>query len=482
MNDKLLIILLIVSIFSFSLSVSAQSTFINSNDIRYADSFRYIDPNDPRANELDPSIYVDREDPRNYIELNQLNGVKPFQGNITFYSSNNSVQIGPDYFNSKINLTCDINGFSGNVNWVQLQNYPSGCPAGQAVQVIDDTLTCITVGSDINSGNFTGDILGKQNQLSVTNGIDRLFGSSDVNLSLPQDINTTSSPSFSNMSITNDLNVGKNIQVDRNAVFGSSKNILTVGFDSNSVGINSAASTSGIELQILDPNSNTATLLMIDNNASLGIKLQQRNKTLDLINSDTNGDFNLSLNNGSRGADLKILGTNGAWYAPNITQRAIVAQALQWTAGSGNIYALSSDSTYKDDITDINAVYDTSLIWKLKPKAYKDKETGVQTFGLIAEEVFQTVPYLAVLSYVDQPFDSIKNPVASVNYSQMGVIQLEEMKKMKEKNDALEAQIVSQNQTISNLQKKIKTIIQIVCPPEKITPLCMELNNTADPV
>lgn len=32
------------------------------------------------------------------------------------------------------------------INWVGLQNYPAGCPSGYAVQVIDDSLTCVAVG------------------------------------------------------------------------------------------------------------------------------------------------------------------------------------------------------------------------------------------------------------------------------------------------------------------------------------------------
>ncbi len=37
--------------------------------------------------------------------------------------------------------------FSGPINWTNLQNYPGACPAGHAVQIIGDTLTCINISS-----------------------------------------------------------------------------------------------------------------------------------------------------------------------------------------------------------------------------------------------------------------------------------------------------------------------------------------------
>ena len=40
-----------------------------------------------------------------------------------------------------------------NLGWTNLTNYPTGCSAGQAVQVIGDTLTCVNLNS---TGNLTG--------------------------------------------------------------------------------------------------------------------------------------------------------------------------------------------------------------------------------------------------------------------------------------------------------------------------------------
>jgi membrane-associated HD superfamily phosphohydrolase len=36
------------------------------------------------------------------------------------------------------------------VNWTKLQDYPTGCPAGQAVRVIGDTLTCVDINNVVN--------------------------------------------------------------------------------------------------------------------------------------------------------------------------------------------------------------------------------------------------------------------------------------------------------------------------------------------
>jgi DNA-binding transcriptional ArsR family regulator len=47
------------------------------------------------------------------------------------------------------------------LSWSKLQNYPAGCSAGQAVQVIDDTLTCVDITSQVQDiwVNESGDIM-----------------------------------------------------------------------------------------------------------------------------------------------------------------------------------------------------------------------------------------------------------------------------------------------------------------------------------
>ena len=61
------------------------------------------------------------------------------------------------------------------VDWVKLQNYPAGCPAGQAVQVIGDTLTCIDISAN---SNITG--TGSAGQVAFWTGTSTLAGDSGL--------------------------------------------------------------------------------------------------------------------------------------------------------------------------------------------------------------------------------------------------------------------------------------------------------------
>lgn len=154
-----------------------MSLYIDPSDPRYPDQNRYIDQVDPRVNKLQPGLYVDPADSR-YIPFSSINQVKPTKGNIDFVPGTSNVRIQNDSVNSRIILFVDVNsGTATAINWVELsavipwqdvnvannitvdwtglQNYPSGCPIGQAVRVIGDTLTCVVVG-DLNQADANG--------------------------------------------------------------------------------------------------------------------------------------------------------------------------------------------------------------------------------------------------------------------------------------------------------------------------------------
>jgi len=42
---------------------------------------------------------------------------------------------------------CNSGGGSGDVNWSDISGLPIGCPAGYAIQVLNDDLTCIAIGA-----------------------------------------------------------------------------------------------------------------------------------------------------------------------------------------------------------------------------------------------------------------------------------------------------------------------------------------------
>lgn len=141
--------LIILFLFAFS-TIAFSLPYIDPSDTRALDNQRFIDTTDPRLNILEPQKYLDTQDTRPYEALNKINSVKSLQGNIDLYSSDSTVIITPDYLNSRLNLQSTSGSFSGDINWTQLTNYPVGCGPGQAVQVINDTLTCISVTSSNN--------------------------------------------------------------------------------------------------------------------------------------------------------------------------------------------------------------------------------------------------------------------------------------------------------------------------------------------
>lgn len=163
--------LFLVAIFLLTFLATYSSAFyVDPEDPRYPDSNKYYDETDPRFNQSN-AIYTDPGDQRD-IPLISINRVKPYLGNIDFYSSDSSVSVEADYYNSKINLRTIGSAITA-LDWNKLQNYPPACGPGEVVQGVGDTLTCVAIASvmDTNCSNNSSCILtGK-----VFTGIDSNF-------------------------------------------------------------------------------------------------------------------------------------------------------------------------------------------------------------------------------------------------------------------------------------------------------------------
>lgn len=97
-----------------------------------------------------------------------------------------------------------------------------------------------------------------------------------------------------------------------------------------------------------------------------------------------------------------------------------------------------SSARFKDNI---NAVEDCAWIYNLRPVTFdwKDKErakTEGTQLGLIAEEVYKQCPQLTWLDSEDKP--------EGVHYEWLGVPLLVEVKKLRDRIEALEAQLKRQ--------------------------------------
>lgn len=95
----------------------------------------------------------------------------------------------------------------------------------EALTSVGSVKTCASFASPA----LDGDMYGKANQIQIFNGLDSLLYAHDVNFQLAQDINTTSSPQFANLKVTNDQNIGNNLRVDGNITAGQVAVIFAAG-------------------------------------------------------------------------------------------------------------------------------------------------------------------------------------------------------------------------------------------------------------
>lgn len=156
--------------------------------------------------------------------------ISGFDSNQVKVSSNDTTA---GYLNGKLvagsNITLTENNDGGNET-LTISSTASGGGGGSGTTYTSGTPATIQVNNDSNTisqnfdGNFTtrinaldlnnslnylktssdgnGSILGTANQVSVTNGLSRLFRDSNVVLSLPQNIDSTATPTFSELTLS----------------------------------------------------------------------------------------------------------------------------------------------------------------------------------------------------------------------------------------------------------------------------------------
>jgi len=104
---------------------------------------------------------------------------------------------------------------------------------------------------------------------------------------------------------------------------------------------------------------------------------------------------------------------------------------------SGTVYRDTSLSQYKDNqrhIDEMNEDFSTDLIYELEPVAWESNlahEVGVTSFGLVAEDVESVCPDFVI-------YDSSSGDLQAVKYSMLVIPVIEEMKKLRDRIEALE--------------------------------------------
>lgn len=127
--------------------------------------------------------------------------------------------------------------------------------------------------------------------------------------------------------------------------------------------------------------------------------------------------------NGSQGAVFR----NGSPDFPTHGTTGSAANAFLDSV-TGSLKRSTSSIKYKENVANLET--DSSLIYGLRPVSYDDKISKIRYFGLIAEEVNELLPCL-----VDHRSDN--GQCEYVYYDRLSVLLLNEIKKLKEKVEAL---------------------------------------------
>jgi hypothetical protein len=135
-------------------------------------------------------------------------------------------------------------------------------------------------------------------------------------------------------------------------------------------------------------------------------------------------------------ADLNASTQQGFFVNP--IRGAAASTLLYYNTGTSEITYLSSSRETKDNINNLNT--DTSVVLNLQPKTFtykSDPQSGTQV-GYIAEEVAEINPHFA-------GYNSAGGNPVSINYNNIVVFLLEEVKRLNNKVNSLETIIQNLN-------------------------------------
>lgn len=306
------------------------------------------------------------------------------------------------------------------------------------------------------SGNITGNVIGNLTGNVTGTLTGNVTGSASNNLllsggTMSGDIDMGghaiigSSEYLSNGSITSNFGSTNTCTLaDQLQVFGSGLGGSTATVNSDSIGFVSSSPVGSASIMW------DGTFLNVNNDLvirSPGNVLLDGAQAL-VFNNGTTGCYMYAVGGGSilktisRGTLCMAIDGNAipAGYTGGTTIYVnLPAGAPPFDVGvdSGNLIRISSSARYKKNIVDIEI--DTSKIYNLRPVSFdpmganakSDECPDGRNFGLIAEEVHAQIPELVPMIMLN----GIKVP-DGVNYKQLSVLLVAEMKKLKARLDA----------------------------------------------
>ena len=147
-----------------------------------------------------------------------------------------------------------------------------------------------------------------------------------------------------------------------------------------------------------------------------------------LIGCDTGNSLTTGSNNILFGNLIDPGNVSNTFYVQNGITGIATGSNLRYVTTTGQIAPDSSSKKYKENIKNMPEHY-SEKIYDLEPKQfnYKNDPNKIEQFGYIAEEVVNILPEIV-------PKDKNGNPV-SVNYDRLVTLLVNEVKKLKKKNN-----------------------------------------------
>jgi hypothetical protein len=141
------------------------------------------------------------------------------------------------------------------------------------------------------------------------------------------------------------------------------------------------------------------------------------------------------------GQGVTSFGDNTITFPSNLRTMPSGTEVCFSNSGGGCLFPVSSSIRWKENVQDIGVSIDTSRVYNLRPVTFNSSERHGDPnelyIGLIAEEVERLFPVLV-------PKDNLGKP-ASVKYSLLAVLLLEEVKKLRQELNTLKIQINNLN-------------------------------------
>lgn len=146
--------------------------------------------------------------------------------------------------------------------------------------------------------------------------------------------------------------------------------------------------------------------------------------------------------------NINIQSKDGNLYVPNVASTIVSFNALVRNGTTGQVFAAVSSQKYKENIQDLNRVFDISLIQQLRPVTYTAiGDPSQRGYGFIAEEVNQFLPQFVE---VDD-----KGSINSLQYQSLFVTAIAELQRVYQEVLTIKDQVATNQTDVSNAQQDL---------------------------